>query len=262
MPSRLFALALLAASASAAAAQVQVVPYSTNFNAPDFTDGPLVGQNGWTITGTTTTNALAVSNTATNGIVSLTTSGQDAQRGFTAVTSTQATSVFLAATVTVSAAGTGDYALHFTDGGSNNFYGRTYFKSSGAGFQLALGTSSGAGVTYGATVLNFGQSYRLLARYDFVTGAANDTGALYVDPTTLDGSGDTAYVAATTIGTDANSLIGFAAVALRQGMAGSAATLTVSDIATYYFTPVPEPATMLLVAAAGLAGVRRLRRRG
>jgi hypothetical protein len=235
--------------------------YKATFNSPTYTDGVLnsgadtttAGQDGWLTTSGTSTNAIAVSNSATNGFVSLTTSGQDVRRPFDSGQTVTGGSVYFEADINVSAAqNTGDYALHLSDGGTTNFYARTYIKASGTGFQMALGTSSGTAVTYGA-VLNFGQTYHVLGRYDFVPGATNDTGALYIDPTSVDGSSDTPYVVATTVGTDATAI---AAIALRQGTAASAATLTVDNFGAF---TVPEPGALGLFGAMAMFGLRRRR---
>jgi len=45
--------------------------YLTSFNSPTYSDGGLIGQDGWLITGTSVVNPISVSNTATNGFVSL-----------------------------------------------------------------------------------------------------------------------------------------------------------------------------------------------
>src|SRR5439155_4460162 len=127
-------------------------------------------------------------------------------------------------------------------------YARTFFQASGSGFVMALGTSSGTTPTYGTTVEPFNTTIHILARYDFVAGAGNDTGALYVNPTTVDGSGDTPYVTATTQGTDATSID---ALALRQGGATSSPTLTVDNFRAFTVTPVPEPSSLTLLGVAG-----------
>lgn len=262
------AVLLLAGSATVSSAQMTTL-YSTTFNAPTYSDGVLnvgadttsTGQDGWINTSGGGTNNITVTNSATNGFVSLTTSGQDVRRFFDGGATVTSGSVFFDMDITVSAAqATGDYPIHLSDGSTNLFYARTYIKSSGAGFVMAMGTSSGTAVTYGTTELAFGTTYHLLGRYDLVSGAGNDTGALFINPTTVDGSGDTAYSTATTIGTDATTI---AAVALRQGSGGNAATLTVDNYRAFTMTPVPEPASVLAVcglAAAGAGGLRRLRR--
>ena len=116
---------------------------------------------------------------------------------------------------------------------------------------MALGTGSGT-PTYGTTVLTFGTAYNILVRYDFVSGLANDTGALFINPTTEDGSGDIAYVAATTTGTDATTI---GSVNLRQGNASNSAGVTI-DSTTF---SIPEPSTALLGALGVLAILRRRR---
>jgi hypothetical protein len=238
---------VLAASSMAHAA----ILYSTDFNSPTYSDGALLGQDGWLITGTSVVNPLNVANTATNGSVSLTTTGQDANRPFTP--SVTSDSVFLSADITISAAGSsGDYFLHLSDGSTSNFYARIYAKAATGGFVMAMGTSSGA-ATYGTDVLLFDTTYHILARYDFVAGAGNDTGALFVNPVDPFGVGDTAYVAATNAGTDATTI---SAVNLRQGTASSAPTVVVDNITV---SIVPAPSSMALMGLGGLLVARRRR---
>jgi hypothetical protein len=252
-------------------ALAQPVPlYSTSFQSPTYSDGALApvtvatdtttpGQDGWLNTNAGLTNPIQVSNSATNGIISLTTSGQDVRHPLSS--SVSSGSIFLDAHVTVSAAGSGDYALHLSDAaGTNNFNARVFFKASGAGFVMAFGTGTGTTPTYGTTELPFGTLTHVLARYDFVAGTGNDTGALYINPTTFDGSGDTPYVGATTQGTDAVSL---ANVAFRQGGGnGVAPTLTVDDVQVFASSAVPEPTSFALVGGVVVAGVvSRLRRK-
>jgi trimeric autotransporter adhesin len=242
-------LPLIALLASGKLEAVTVL-YSTGFDSPTYSDGALIGQDSWVITGTSVVNPINVANTATNGTVSLTTTGQDVRRAFAPAVNSG--SVYLTASITVGAAqATGDYFLHLGDNTASNFYARTYIKSSGSGFVMALGTSSGT-PTYGTTVLNFATSYTILVRYDIVAGAGNDTGALFVNPTTADGTGDTAYVAATTVGTDASTI---SSVSLRQGSGTAAPTVTINSIAV----AVPEPGAVLL-GSFGLLSLLRRRR--
>jgi len=261
---------LALAFVQAAAAQ-PVVLYTTNFNSPTYTDGPLnnvdpnsttaPGQDNWLNTSSGATgsflNPISVSNTATNGIVSLTTNGQDVRRQFTAVNSG---SVFFDADVTVTAAqAAGDYALHFTDGGTSAFFGRTFIRSSGTGFQLGISRAATVtNLTYGTTVLPFNTPLHLLVRYDLVPGLTNDTAALYVNPSTMDGSTDTPYATAFSEGTDATSI---AAIGLRQGALANSATLTVDNLRVFSEAAVPEPSSLALLGVAGVAAAVRRRKK-
>lgn len=247
MKSMIAAVAALAGIASVANAAML---FSTDFNAPTYTDGALIGQDGWVLTNSTL-NPLAVANSATNGTVSLTTAGQDVRRVFSPAVTID--SVYLTATFTVGAAqAAGDYFIHLGDGGTSNFYARIYAKSTTGGFLMAMGTSAGT-ATYGTTVLPYNTSITLLARYDFVAGAANDTGALFINPTNAYGIGDTAYVAATTIGTDATTI---SSVSLRQGAAANAASVVVDSLSV---ATIPTPGSVALLGLAGLVAGRRRR---
>lgn len=231
-------------------AKAATVLYSTDFTDPTYSDGALIGQDSWVLTNSTA-NPLNVADAAGTGTVTLTTSGQDVRRAFTPAQTVG--SVYLTVEFTVaSAQATGDYFVHLgVDNSTTLFYARTYIRSEGTGFVMALGTSSGP-PTYGTTVLDFNTSYTMLARYDFVPGTGNDTGALFINPSDPLGVGDTAYVAATTIGTDASTI---SAVGLRQGNSSNAAGVTIDSITV----AIPEPTTALL-GALGVLGLLRRRR--
>jgi hypothetical protein len=229
--------------------------YTTDFSTPTYTDGGLIGQDSWVITGTSVVNPLAVSDSATNGIVTLGSSGQDVRRAF--APSVAGDSVFMASAMTLaSASATGDYFIHLGDDSTSNFYSRIYARTIGAGFQLAMGTSSGAtGLVYG-TELPFAPPFTLLARYDIIAGLANDTGALFINPTSPLGASDTPYVDALNVGTDATTI---SSVSLRQG--GNTPFGTVSSITIDQISAVPEPTSMALIGMVGAAGLAARYRR-
>ncbi len=249
MKSMIAAVAALAGIASVANAALL---YSTDFNAPTYSDGALIGQDGWVLT-SSTTNPLAVSNAGTNGTVDLTTTGQDVRRAFTAVAPVDGESIFFSATFTMTAAqANGDYFIHLGNDTTSIFNARVYAKSSGSGFVMAMGTSAGA-ATYGTAELPFNMPITMVARYDFVDGLANDTGAIFINPLNVYGIGDTAYVAATTVGIDATVM---SSVSLRQGTTANAPTVSVDALAVY---TIPTPGTVALMGLAGLVAGRRRR---
>lgn len=233
-------------------AQADIV-YTTNFDSPLYTDAAIIGQDGWVITGTSTTNPINVANTATNGNVTLTTTGQDVNRPFTAAAVSGLISIDYSADLNVTAAQTaGDYFMHLGDGGTTNFWGRLFARAStNAGFfQLAMTTSSlVAPITpnYGAD-LPLGTPISINARYDIISGLGNDTGQLFVN--------GNPYVLATTTGTDAAT--SFSSINFRQGTAANAATVTIDNV-TVSTTAIPEPtsAMWLGLGLMGLVGYRR-----
>jgi hypothetical protein len=266
------ALAALGTSSQAA------ILFTTGFdqaitpsNPVAYHDGALAGQNGWTAISGAGTNPEQVSNSATNGIVSLTTSGEDDAVPL-GVTTDTTDSVYLAADVNLSAAqAAGDYFLHI--GVSSSIFGlHLYAKSSGAGYVLGITPSnlnaSGGVVGYGTTVLPFGTTEHVVLEYDFVSGASNDTAELFVNPSTsalpptdgLYASDSNAAGPAGAGGSDITA--GFTTANVRQGSATLEATSTVDNIVVSgVAAAVPEPASIgLLFGAAGLVLGRRSRR--
>ena len=227
------------------------IVYSTNFNAPTYTDGGLIGQDAWLITGASTTNPINVANVGTDGNVTLTNNGQDVRRAYTNNLVADLSSISLSADVIVTAAlATGDYFMHLGNNSDTIFQARVYAKSgtTAGTFQLAMGTSSGtAGLVYGAE-LSLNSLFNIRAQYDIVSGLANDTGTLFVN--------GNSYIAALTTGTDALS---FASVSLRQGTAASAPSVIVDNIVVTTVA-IPEPTTAGL-GLIGLAGMMMARRR-
>lgn len=258
-------LALIVSIAAIPAARAATIDYVTDFNSAaaghtgdfassaNYSDGAIIGQDGWAITGTSTVNPINVANTATNGNVTMNTTGQDVQRQFATASPITSGQVFLSADIDVTAANaTGDYFIHLDDGTTTDFFARTFVKASGAGFVMALGTSSGtpAAAAYGTTVLNFNTVYHMVAEYDLVSGGTtNDTASLYINPTDPIYGGDHLYVAGVTQGTDAASIQG---VNLRQGSTGP--NVVVDNIAV---AQAPEPASLSLLGLVSLGLIRR-----
>ncbi len=228
------------------------IVYSTNFNSPTYSDGGLIGQDGWLITGTSVVNPINVANVGTDGNVTLTNNGQDVRRAYTNNLVADLSNISLSADVIVTAAlATGDYFMHLGNNTDTVFQARVYAKSgtTAGTFQLALGTSSGtAGLVYGAE-LNLNSLFNVRAQYDIVSGLANDTGFLFVN--------GNPYIAALTTGTDALS---FASVSLRQGTAANAPSVIVDNIVvTTVAIPEPTTAGLGLIGLAGMLVARRRR---
>ncbi|MBI2512565.1 MAG: PEP-CTERM sorting domain-containing protein [Opitutae bacterium] len=232
-----------------------------------YSNGALAGQGGWSRIGSTVTNPLTV----TSGSVSFATTGEDvgSALGFSASSGSLYAGFDLALT---GAQATGDYFLAFnTAATATNYTGRFFAKSSGSGYVLGyqLGVT-GATPSYSSTVLDFSTTYRIVMRYDFVSGTLNDQGTFYVNPSSVTELSNTAAVSTITWAGTTSENASLAAIALRQGTASSAATISSFDnliVSTSFSTAanisaVPEPSTYAaLLGAAGLLGVFVQRRR-
>lgn len=244
--------------------------FSDSFGYPD---GALLGQGGWTITGTSVVNPIQVS----SGQVALTTTGQDAYSALPGgpITLGDGDNFYIGLSLNVSAAqATGDYFLHWTPtvGNTSLFIDRLFVKSSGSGYVLGwLETAGGtlAVPSYGTAELSFDTAYRVVVAYHNVAGTLNDTGALYVNPFT-DVSvelNNTPYVTKSWTSTSPENET-VAALNLRQGTASSAPTLTLDDLnaskafsEVTTFTPIPEPSALSLLGGFGLLAWTLIRRR-
>ena len=225
-----------------------------------YSAGNLVGQGTWAQTGSSTATPIQV----TAGKASIGTSGQDAYSPLPGgpISIADGTSFYLGLTLNVSAAqSTGDYFLHYTPtvGDSSLFLDRLFVKSSGSGYVLGWLATGGGTASYGSTVLNLNQDYRLVLAYHAVAGTLNDTSAIYVNPFTdpTVELNNTAYASFTWNSTNPENPT-VAAINLRQGTAANAPTLTVDDLnASGVFGDVttftvPEPGSLAILGGFGL----------
>jgi hypothetical protein len=242
--------------------------FSDSFTYPD---GNLVGQGSWLQNGTSAATPVQ----ALTGRAMLGSSGQDVNAALSSPFSlVDGTSFYIGATINLSAAqAAGDYFLHWSPATSSTiFLSRVEARSSGTGFQLGYLETSGTGgsLTWGTTVLNFNQDYRMVLAYNVVAGPVNDTADLYVNPTDRIVQGNnTPYLSDTWNSVTAETAT-LGAINLRQGTAANAPTLSIDELgvtttfaeaATFTPAPIPEPASLSLLGGFGLLAWYISRRR-
>lgn len=158
--------------------------------------------------------------------ISLTSSGQDVRRTFTAITTNaDGLAAYASMVVNVSEAqATGDFffALGSSDSAQN---ARIYIRANGTGYSFGIGKTSAA-ADYETTVRPFGVNTFLVLKYEAYTGSSNDIIRLYVNPS-LASEPATADVSIAPAIADVTSL---SRVFLFQGNAANAPTLEVDAI--------------------------------
>jgi len=203
-----------------------------DFNYPA---GQLITANGWTAHSAGGTNPITVTapgltytghpGSGVGNAVTMTTSGEDDNKAFTAITSGSAYFSFLV-NVT-SATVTGDYFIGLLQ--SNTVFPlRLYAKSDGAtGFFFGISKSSSA-VVYETTSRSFGTTYFIVANYVFNTATTTDDVVnLWVNPAL--GGTETTGTLANVTGTSTDNTSN-AGVYLRQGTAANASVQRVDAI--------------------------------
>ena len=155
----------------------------------DYTAGDLLTVHGWNLTGTSTTNPIAVTSpglTFTGYVGSniglaagVNNTGQDLNKLFTPQTTGSVYASFLVNATATSAAG--DYFFHFYDPtAATAFRARTFITAQTAQMQVGLTFNAATAPTNMSTLLNFGETYLFVAKYTIIDGALNDQVSLYV----------------------------------------------------------------------------------
>jgi hypothetical protein len=238
---------------------------SANFSS--YSDGALVGQNGWQQLGTVNLNPLSVSSGAVTWAGGRTVDSQDAILAFPQqVTQPLSGTQILNFDLLLSVASAGGSPSYFaalntftTTATSGNFANsRLVARASGSGFQFGarVNGQSGYPFAYGSSVLDFGVDYALRAEIHMVAGNANDFINLYVGP---DFNNLTLYATASyASGTVSDP--SFGAMVISQFGTGTVNESGVS-IKSMSVTAVPEPTAAGLLALTGVAGLAFRRRR-
>lgn len=200
----------------------------------------LVPNGGWALTGTSTATPIqTIASSLTfsgypgsgiGGAVQMGLSGEDDNHPLS--DSVSSGSVYCAVMVNCSAAQTGDYFIHFGDGGSFNFVCRTGIRVSVTnGFDFGLiKNSTGGAQQWTNQTLSFNQTYLLVLKYTYNTGSVTDDQAdLFVNPNL--GAAEPAPTLTTAAGNDMGSTgSAIKTINLRQGSSGSMPTVQVDGI--------------------------------
>ena len=239
--------AVTAVNAGGTSASSAIQPVTTTAQTPgvllaeeNFTFTGALSANGYTVlsaggTNTQTSSAGAALSYATFGStgigngLSLTTSGEDLSKAFASQASP--TTIYAAFMVNVTAAQTGDYFFGFLPSASTTaFKARTFIKTSSTAGFFNMGISHIGTVNYASTPTNLALNtpHLVVVKYSFVS-ATTATVSLFVDPASLSSEPSTPEVTFTD-NTGANAPADITSYIIRQGGAGSSATLQIDGI--------------------------------
>ena len=239
---------------------------SADFSSPAYTDGALVGQNGWAQYNTQSTLPLTVTNGRVGWPGGATVNNQDAFLPFPAQVTQPATGstvlnfdLFL--NVSAPSASNPSYFASLntltTSTTSGNFANaRLVALAQDAGFVFGarVNGQSGYPFVYGTNVLTIGQDYALRAEINMVAGNANDFINLYVGP---DFNNLSLYATAGyTTGTVSDPLFG--AILLSQF---GSVSVPEAGVSIQSVSVVPEPSTYALVLMTGAGALWFAKRR-
>jgi hypothetical protein len=263
---RPISLALLLAMVPAASAQTTYFRDMFDTNGPLIGLTPNVGSGTWQQTGSNPANPLTVSSNALN----IGTFGQDAYGTYTqGVPITAGNRLYTGVDINVSTAtASGFYFLHMSRsaGSQSLFLQPIYIRSSGAGFQVGIASTSGTAANYGSTILNFNQTYRVVSSWEFAAGAANDVMNVYIDPTNAIQGNNTPYIANHQWAGDSEPTGFLPAVNIMQGAASMSPSLSIdrlvvtNDFGVVSFIPVPEPSLVFGLSFGVMGLLVRLRK--
>lgn len=236
-----------------------------------FTNGDLVGQSGWAQRGTVATLPLQVN--AGRVVIGggQAADNQDAIKAAAGATVADGVALYLGAQFTINSAptatGGSSYFLALRTGGFDNL--RIAVRESSAGrFQLGLRfNGQGANAFAWGSELDYGVRYNMIAAFDSIAGATNDTAAVFINPTSQSLPGNTAYASVTSLATDLVGPVDGVVISQFGNAAGvvtadlALARVLLADNFQEAFDAVPEPATMSILALGAVAALRRRNRK-
>lgn len=266
---RLAALVALMGSMGVAGSAHGALYFADNFST--FADGNLAGQAGYTQLGSAVLSPIQVSGgkvVIPALTVAATTDGQDVYKNLSSAAIAVPTKVYVATLITIDAPTTQSpsFFMGLTSGfnGAGFVNERVTVRNSSGTVQLGARVTGQGGSPFNfGGGLSTGVEYLMVAVID-ATNSSADTISLYINPTTADLSGDTAYVVSSIgTGTPPTTLGSFVFSQFASATVGQSGVrfgaLSAASTAAEAVTAIPEPAAMLPVLAGGLMLARRRR---
>jgi hypothetical protein len=164
----------------------------------------------------------------------------------------------------------GDYFIGIGSSGTT-IGGAIWSRQDGTGFDIGISTRSSSTVSWSTTSYSINSPIFLVAEYNVVSGSANDTGALWINPGSADFGATSAPSATLTSGPGSSDIGTINTVLIHSGASDFSSASGGIDfdelrIGTSWadVTPIPEPGAWGAIAGAGslaLCGWRVWRRR-